>query len=86
MDSLVAKTSSILMIPLDDIVPSVSIAEYSLDSLVAIEIRNWMARDLGATQPLLELLTSPSIEQLAQNVAKKSALVDQKMLQATDAK
>ena len=74
------------MIPLDDIVSSMSIAEYGLDSLVAVEIRNWMARDLGATLALLELLTSPSIEQLAQNVAKKSALVDQKMLQVAEAK
>ena len=80
-DSIIGKTSTMLMIPLDDIEASESITEYGLDSLVAVEIRNWMARDLGATLTLIELLTSPSIELLAENVASKSTLVDQKLLQ-----
>ena len=81
IESIIAKTSSILMIPIDDIEASESITEYGLDSLVAVEIRNWMARDLGATLTLIELLTSPSIEILAEDVASKSTLVDQKLLQ-----
>ena len=76
MDSIISKTSSILMIPIDDIQASESITEYGLDSLVAVEIRNWMARDLGATMTLIEILTSPSIELLAEMVASKSTLVD----------
>lgn len=85
-EAIIRETSSILMILLDDVVPSMSIAEYCLDSLVAVEICNWMARHLGATLALLELLTSPSFEQLAQNVARKSALGIQKLLQAAEAK
>lgn len=83
-ERIISKTSSILMIPLEDIASSKPISEYGLDSLVAVEIRNWMARDLGATLPLLELLTSPSIDELAKNVSKKSSLVDQKILNAGD--
>ena len=81
IDSIIAKTSTVLMIPIDDIEASEAITEYGLDSLVAVEIRNWMARDLGATLTLIELLTSPSIELLAENVASKSTLVEQRLLQ-----
>ena len=82
--AIVAKTSSIMLLPVGDVDPAQALADYGLDSLVAVEIRNWMVRDLGATVTLLELLTSPSIELLAQNVARKSALVDRKWLDGVE--
>jgi hypothetical protein len=48
---------------------------YGLDSLVAIEIRNWITRELDASLQVLELLTSSSITALAGLILKKSKLV-----------
>ena len=48
---------------------------YGLDSLVAVEIRNWMAGELEAKVPLLELMTSASLVALAEVVVRRSKLM-----------
>jgi acyl carrier protein len=60
--------------------------EYGLDSLVAVEIRNWISREMGAKVPLLTLLSSPSIERLADTIAKQSSLVDSKLFATAEEK
>lgn len=79
VDSLLAKMSSVLMIPADEMSPKRSVASYGLDSLVAVEIRNWISKEMGAKVPLLALLSSPSIEALASTIARESNLVDKGM-------
>lgn len=79
IDSLMTKMSSVLMVPIEDMSPKRSMTDYGLDSLVAVEIRNWISREMGAKVPLLGLLSSPSMEQLADTIAKQSSLVDSKL-------
>ena len=78
-DSVAAKFSSILMIPAEDIVPSKPIVAYGLDSLVSVEIRNWISRELGVKMQLLEVLNSSSLQALAATIVRESGFVDQKI-------
>jgi acyl carrier protein len=86
VDSLMVKMSSVLMVPMEDMSPRRSMTEYGLDSLVAVEIRNWISREMGAKVPLLTLLSSPSIERLADTIAKQSSLVDSKLFATAEEK
>ena len=84
VESLLAKTSSVLMIPADEMSPKRSVASYGLDSLVAVEIRNCISKE-RAKVPLLALLSSPSIEALASTIANESNLVNRGMFAAKEA-
>ncbi|KAL8776020.1 MAG: hypothetical protein Q9194_003434 [Teloschistes cf. exilis] len=75
IQALIGKLSSLLMMPVEDIDRMKPIVAYGLDSLVAVEFRNWIALDLEANVPLMELMNSASIEALAGRVAEKSKLV-----------
>ena len=77
---LVDKVSAILMIPKDDIDGRQPIAAYGLDSLVAVEIRNWVTKQTEANLQVLELLSTGSLIALSQVIVKKSALLDSKLV------
>ncbi|KAK3503468.1 ketoacyl-synt-domain-containing protein [Neurospora crassa] len=62
---LVEKISSVLMLDAEDMDITRSLSHYLLDSLVAIEIRNFITRDFEANLQVLELLSSGSIQTLA---------------------
>lgn len=70
-EGLVDKLSSVLMIPSDDMDVSREITAYGLDSLNAIELRNWITKELQANLQVLELLTSGSLTNLSEVVLKK---------------
>ena len=74
-DELRSKLSSLLMIPLEDVRPSKSMLEHGMDSLVAVEMRNWLLRELDSAIPILELMANVSLSQFSANVAKTSKLV-----------
>lgn len=71
---LVAKIAQVLMMEPDELDVTRSLSHYPLDSLVAIEIRNFIARQYEASMQVLELLSSGSIQTLSSAVCKKSKL------------
>ncbi|CAI7628316.1 unnamed protein product [Penicillium bialowiezense] len=73
--AVLSKISSILMRPLEELDPASPISVYGLDSLVAIEIRNWITRELEANLQILEILTSPSIAALSEMIFAKSGIL-----------
>jgi hypothetical protein len=74
VDGLMTKVSAVLMVPREEMDAARPIVVYGLDSLVAIEIRNWITRELEASLQVLELLTSSSITALSATILKKSKL------------
>ncbi|KAJ5915460.1 Acyl transferase/acyl hydrolase/lysophospholipase [Penicillium verhagenii] len=70
--ALAAKLALVLQIAVEDMDPSVTVASLGLDSLVAIEIRNWIAREANANVQVLELLSSGSLLALAEIILNKS--------------
>ena len=73
-EGLMTKVSAVLMVPREEMDPGKAIVVYGLDSLVAIEIRNWITRELEASLQVLELLTSGSFWALSEAVLAKSKL------------
>ena len=74
--SLIKKISNLLMITEEDVDSKKPIVAYGLDSLVAVEFRNWITYELEANVPLMVLMNSPSIEHLGGKIAAESRLVD----------
>ncbi|KAF2490207.1 hypothetical protein BU16DRAFT_470125 [Lophium mytilinum] len=82
VDAVVRKLSSVMSLPVEDFDPSKPIHHYGVDSLVAVEFRNWFSKDLGADIPVLDIMGNDSIAQLAVKISKTSKLV--KIAEETD--
>jgi acyl carrier protein len=74
-NGLLNKLRSVLMLEKEDMDVTRSLSNYALDSLVAIEVRNYITREFEANLQVLELLSSGSIETLAKVICVKSKLV-----------
>ncbi|KAN0113308.1 BcPKS8, polyketide synthase [Hyaloscypha variabilis] len=72
---LLSKLPSVLMLEAEDMDVTRSLSSYALDSLVAIEVRNFITREFEANLQVLELLSSGSIETLSKAICVKSKLV-----------
>lgn len=72
---LLSKLPSVLMLEAEDMDVTRSLANYALDSLVAIEVRNYITKEFEANLQVLELLSSGSIKMLAKTICLKSKLV-----------
>jgi aryl carrier-like protein len=75
IDALLDKTAGVLMLPREELDPTKDTVFYGLDSLVSIEIRNWITREFGAALQLLDLLSSGSFVALADIVLRKTEMV-----------
>lgn len=75
VQALVKKLVDIFMIPVEEVVPSKSMAAFGVDSLVAVELRNMLALQAGAEVSIFDIMQSPSLAAFAMVVASKSAFV-----------
>ncbi|KAI1756773.1 type I polyketide synthase [Xylaria castorea] len=75
VDAIAAKLADIFNIPLDDIDPDLPLSRYGVDSLVAVEIRNWLGSGAKSKVSVFEILQSASLADFGALVASKSELV-----------
>ena len=75
-DVLVEKFSGVLIIPVEELSREKTVVSLGLDSLVAVEVRSWIKREMDATMSTMELLNSVSIVALAETVVEKSGLCE----------
>ncbi|KAF2215724.1 hypothetical protein CERZMDRAFT_109614 [Cercospora zeae-maydis SCOH1-5] len=73
--ALIEKLASRLGVAATNVLSDKNIAEYGVDSLVGVEVRNWIAKELDAQVPMLEILANQSLLQLAGKIASKSKSV-----------
>lgn len=69
------KISEMFSVPEDEVDPAAPMSRYGIDSLVAIELRNWLASSTQAETSIFDVTQSPSLIALAEKVAAKSALL-----------
>ncbi|KAK4195700.1 hypothetical protein QBC40DRAFT_185185 [Triangularia verruculosa] len=69
---ILQKMSEVLTIDIQDLDVARNITSYGLDSLTAIELRNWIAKELRANLQILELLSSGTINDLAALIVQKT--------------
>ena len=74
-NAVVSKLAKSIMIATDEIDILRPVSSYGVDSLVAAEMRNWCFRELKANISVFELLSGNPIAVLAEQIAKRSALV-----------
>ncbi|KAL3484692.1 hypothetical protein BJX62DRAFT_243695 [Aspergillus germanicus] len=75
LDAAVQQLASFLALDADDINEKISIANLGLDSLLAIEFKNWLVRTTQAPVQTSEVLDAPSLWHLVELVMKRSKLV-----------
>lgn len=71
-----AKIADLMSIDAADVNLAESMTDFGLDSLIAIELRNWIMREFSAPIQSSEVLDSPSIWSLAQKVTLRSSLTN----------
>lgn len=74
-DALRRKTAEILQVPASEIDSSLPLYRYGVDSLSAIELRNWIAREAKANIALLEIMAAVPIKDFAMKIAEESKVV-----------
>lgn len=60
-----------LLIPVEDVDISRSITSMGVDSLVAIELRNWCRHKMGLEFTVLEILDLPTLKAFGQSAAQR---------------
>jgi hypothetical protein len=74
-DALTRKLADMFSLPIAEVDPSLTLASYGVDSLVAVELRNWLAGTAGADTSIFDIMQSSSVSSLAVRVAQKSQYV-----------
>ncbi|KAL4993611.1 putative polyketide synthase [Aspergillus recurvatus] len=67
-----AKISHVLGLPMADLDPAKPLHAYGMDSLVAVDLKNWFEKEIGASVSVFDLMSNTSIRQLAETAAEKS--------------
>lgn len=78
------KMSSLLMINVDEIQTSRPMSDYGVDSLVAVEMRSWLFREMDVVISVFELLANVPLRRLSADIVKKSKVVDPEILKCSD--
>lgn len=71
LDALADKVSSITMMNREDVTPTRGLGEYGLDSLVSVELRNWVKREHGADLALTQIVGAANLQALADLVVDR---------------
>lgn len=74
VDGLVTRLSHALSMPSEDIDPTKPLHQYGVDSLIAVEMRNWFAKEFGSTVAIFTFLAAPSILAVGSLVTDASTL------------
>lgn len=74
-EAIISKLANNLMVSDVDIDPEQPISACGVDSLVAVELRNWLLGQTTAEISVIDVLQSKSIVALSQGVARKSKAV-----------
>ena len=75
-ESIIAKISSLSMTPAEKISKTKPMSDYGMDSLVAVEMRNWLFKEMDTAIPILELLANQPLLSLAAKVAIGCKLIN----------
>jgi len=83
VSAIQTQLSSLLVVAKEDIDPQKAIYRYGVDSLVAVEMRNWFSKAVGADVATSEIMSDVSIWLLGVKVAGKSRFVAEGVREGT---
>ncbi len=76
-NALLEKLASTLSMPLEDIDAGQPMHVFGVDSLVAVEIRNWLSTNFGSKVSVFEMLGKASVAELSHGIAGKAGKTDE---------
>ena len=71
-EALLGKVASAISVSKEELDPDQKIATFGVDSLVAVEVRNWLAKKAGADVAVFELLGEASLRGVSWLAAERS--------------
>lgn len=74
-NALKEKLSKVLSISVTDIDRHCSITSYGTDSLVAVELRNWLSKEMGVDVSVFEILSNIGLGDFSEMAARRSLFV-----------
>jgi zearalenone synthase (highly reducing iterative type I polyketide synthase) len=78
-EALVAKVAKSLQTPTSEIDTRRPLHSYGVDSLVAVEIRNWIMKEMKSDITVFDIMASVPMTTFAQNITVKSKLFQEKI-------
>lgn len=75
LDAFLLKVSRVLSVEVSNLDPARPLHAYGVDSLVAVELRSWLAKELKAEVSVFDMTNASSIAQVASIAATRSNLV-----------
>lgn len=72
--TLVSKVAALFNLPTSEIDTNLPLSHYGVDSLVAVELRNWLSSAIKAKVTIFEILQGASMTEFATLVAHRSGL------------
>ena len=76
LNALSARFATVLMIEAEDLRPDRPLGGYGTDSLMAVELRSWIRREMEANVILMDMLADNTLETLTERVIEKSTLLE----------
>ncbi|KAJ3957697.1 hypothetical protein N0V92_005716 [Colletotrichum tropicale] len=84
--ALMRKLAKAMLIEIEDLDSSRPANAYGVDSLVAVEVRAWVFKDVKSDVSVFDILSNAPVSQLAENIAAKSQLVSASVRNVENAK
>ncbi|KZF20978.1 hypothetical protein L228DRAFT_284065 [Xylona heveae TC161] len=82
VNAITIKLSRSLMIEIAELDPTRPTSAFGIDSLIAVELRNWFQKEMKADIAVFEILQANSLQTLAFRVAEKSGFVASSLAEA----
>jgi Phosphopantetheine attachment site len=76
---LMRKLARTLMLSVDDVESSRTVNSYGVDSLVAVEIRTWVFKEVHSDVSVFEILSNVPLSELVDAITAKSKLVPESL-------
>lgn len=73
-NAVAVKLARAISISPDDVDPSKPLSEYGVDSLMAVELRNWIGKDFHASVAVFDILGGTPISSIADLVAERTTV------------
>ncbi|KAM0716204.1 hypothetical protein Q7P37_007649 [Cladosporium fusiforme] len=70
LDALRNKVATITLMEEEEVTPDRPLQDYGLDSLVSVELRNWIRRELGVDMALTQIARAKDLQELGNSILK----------------